>query len=75
MELSLIHILIYNKPIEYAQLVLGGESDRYAEASADGLTQQLITNHPVSDTHLVQRKTPATFSPAPPVWHGNTPST
>ena len=23
----------------------------------------------------VQRKTPATFSPAPPVWHGNTPST
>ena len=30
---------------------------------------------PVSYTHLVQRKTPATFSPAPPVWHGNTPST
>ena len=29
----------------------------------------------ILDKEDVQRKTPATFSPAPPVWHGNTPRT
>lgn len=43
--------LIYNKPMEYAQLVLGGEIEKYLKgdggSSAGGLEEQKQRNPPV----------------------------